>query len=196
MLLQTNSYIVPKEKRAAHDHLMQRFRQVLMKIGCDHFEVYEQVGANWQGGETSGRFVQLMRFRDRKHCQAVQLAERKDPAAQALVREFCELINFQYQEQQGLFAHGYYNAVIEPIRIRPSDLAFHAYPDDAAPEQANGSGETALTGVSALGSSVAEDEGANAKQPKPRHESVDAFAPVKPKTDEESDAAKETPVER
>lgn len=128
MLLQTNSYIVPKEKRAAHHHLMQRFRQVLMRIGCDHFEVYEQVGANWTGGETSGRFVQMMRFRDRKHCQAVQQAERNDPAAQALVREFCQLINFDYQEQQGLFAHGYYQATIEPIRLKgPSDLAFHSY---------------------------------------------------------------------
>lgn len=192
MLLQTNSYIVPKEKRAAHDHLMQRFRQVLMKIGCDHFEVYEQVGANWQGGETSGRFVQLMRFRDRKHCQAVQLAERKDPAAQALVREFCELINFQYQEQQGLFAHGYYNAVIEPIRIKPSDLAFHAYPDDAEADAGNGAGETALSAGSALGSSMAEDDGSSSKQPKPRHESVDTFAPVKPKSDDPAPEAAET----
>lgn len=130
MLLQTNSYIVPKEKRAAHQHLMQRFRQVLMRLGCDHFEVYEQVGANWTGGETSGRFVQMMKFRDRKHCQAVQSVERNDPAAQALVREFCELINLPYQQQQGLFAHGYYHAVIEPIRIKPSDLAYHAYEPD------------------------------------------------------------------
>lgn len=134
MLLQTNSYVVPQEKRAAHNHLMQRFRQVLMKIGCDHFEVYEQVGANWAAGETSGRYVQMMRFRDRKHQQAVQLTERKDPDAQALVREFCELINFAYQESQGLFAHGYYNAVIEPIRIKAdSPLAFHAFPDDYDP---------------------------------------------------------------
>jgi len=127
MLLQTNSYIVPREKRAAHGHLMQRFRQTLMKIGCDHFEVYEQVGANWAGAETSGRFVQMMRFRDRKHCQAVQLAERNDAAAQALVREFMELINFPYQEQEGLFAHGYYAAVIEPIKTRPNALAYHAF---------------------------------------------------------------------
>jgi hypothetical protein len=160
MLLQTNSYIVPKEKRPAHNHLMQRFRQVLMKIGCDHFEVFEQVGANWAGGETSGRFVQLMKFRDRKHCQAVQLAERKDPAAQALVREFCELINFPYQEQQGLFAHGYYNAVIEPIKIKPSDLAYHAGPD--APESV-GDEHEAL-------------EGPGPKRAASGHGSVDVFS--------------------
>ena len=131
MLLQTNSYIVPKEKRAAHNHLMQRFRQVLQKVGCDHFEVYEQVGTNWNGIDAGGRFVQLMKFRDRKHCQAVQLVERQDPAAQALVREFCDLINFPYQEQQGLFAHGYYQAIIDPIRTKPGDLAFHNFETDA-----------------------------------------------------------------
>ena len=138
MLLQTNSYIVPKDKRSAHLNLMRRFRQVLGKLGCDHFEVFEQVGANWSGGDTSGRFVQLMKFRDRKHCQAVQLAEKSDPAAQQLVRDFCELINFPYQEQQGLFAHGYYQAFIEPMKVKPSDLAFHADPSGKdAPDAAH-----------------------------------------------------------
>ncbi len=173
MLLQTNSYIVPKEKRAAHNHLMQRFRQVLMKIGCDHFEVFEQVGANWAGGETSGRFVQMMKFRDRKHCQAVQLTERKDAAAQALVKEFCELINFGYQEGQGLFAHGYYNAVIEPIRIKPSDLAYHAFEGDVTP-------------IESTEELLADAPAADPKEPKVRHESVDVFSPVKPKDEDES----------
>lgn len=190
MLLQTNSYIVPKEKRAAHNHLMQRFRQVLMKIGCDHFEVFEQVGANWAGGETSGRFVQMMKFRDRKHCQAVQLVERKDPAAQALVREFCELINFPYQEQQGLFAHGYYNAVIEPIRIKPSDLAYHAFEGDVPFEPMDPSEPVDIE------SPDAEPEAADPKAPKVRHESIDAFSPVKPKSDEEeTEAEAETETE-
>ena len=70
-----------------------------------------------------------MKFRDRKHCQAVQLAEKNDAAAQALVREFCDLINFPYQQQQGLFAHGYYQAVIDPIRARPGSLAYHGAAD-------------------------------------------------------------------
>lgn len=125
MLLQTNSYIVPAEKRAAHNNLMKRFRQVLARIGCDHFEVFEQVGANWSGGDAGGRFVQLMKFRDRKHCQAVQSAERQDPAAQALVQEFCALINLPYQTEQGLFAHGYYQSITDPIRPRTT-------PDDAS----------------------------------------------------------------
>ena len=167
MLLQTNSYIVPKEKWAAHQHLMQRFRQVLQKAGCDHFEVYEQVGANWAGADSSGRFVQLMKFRDRKHCQAVQQVERSDPAAQALVREFCDLINFPYQEQQGLFAHGYYQAVIDPIRVKPNELAFHSYETqeslDAAKRIAAGLPDTPHSidspdGVEELGTLDAPDD--------------------------------------
>ncbi|HEX8325675.1 MAG TPA: hypothetical protein VF595_17355 [Tepidisphaeraceae bacterium] len=118
MLLQTNSYIVPPEKRAAHNNLMKRFRQVLARIGCDHFEVYEQVGANWGAGDAGGRFVQILKFRDRKHCLSIQSAERQDPAAQSLVKEFCELINLPYQTEQGLFAHGYYQSITDPIRPR------------------------------------------------------------------------------
>ncbi|MGH7214514.1 MAG: hypothetical protein ACREIT_07110, partial [Tepidisphaeraceae bacterium] len=110
MLLQTNSYIVPREKRAEHTRLLRRFRQVLGRLGCDQFECYEQVGANWSAGETTGRFVQIMRFRDRKQQQVVQQAERSDPAAQQLISEFCELINFPYQQQQGLFAVGFYTS--------------------------------------------------------------------------------------
>jgi hypothetical protein len=112
MLLQTNSYIVPKEKRAEHARLVRRFKQTLARLGCEHLEVYEQVGANWGSGETTGRFVQIMRFRDRKHQLAVQAAERNDAAAQALINEFCELINFPYQQQQGLFAVGFYQSVL------------------------------------------------------------------------------------
>ena len=57
MLLQTNSYIVPKDKRAEHARLLRRFRAALAKLGCDSFEVYEQVGANWTSGEPTGRRV-------------------------------------------------------------------------------------------------------------------------------------------
>ena len=112
MLLQTNSYVVPKEKRAEHARLMRRFRQVLNRLGCDNFEVYEQVGANWSNTQTSGRFVQIMRFRDRRHQLAVQNAERSDPAAQELIAEFCELVNYPYQQQQGQFAVGFYSSVL------------------------------------------------------------------------------------
>jgi hypothetical protein len=111
MLLQTNSYIVPKDRRAEHARLVKRFKQTLARLGCDHYEVYEQVPHNWGSGETSGRFVQLMRFRDRRHQLAVQEKEKTDPGAQALIKEFCELINFPYQQQQGLFAVGYYMGV-------------------------------------------------------------------------------------
>jgi hypothetical protein len=122
MLLQTNSYIVPKERRLEHDRLVRRFRHLLSRLGCDQYEVYEQVGANWSGGEKSGRFVQLMRFRDRKHQLSVQAAERNDPVAQSLVKEFCDLINLPYQQQQGLFAIGYYQRILpDGADMEPTD---------------------------------------------------------------------------
>jgi hypothetical protein len=121
MLLQTNSYIVPKDKRSEHARLLRRFRQTLMRLGADHFEVYEQVGANWASSEATGRFVQIMRFRDRKHQQEVQAGERQDPVAQQLIQEFCALINFPYQQQQGLFAVGFYTSALPdaPSRTAP-----------------------------------------------------------------------------
>jgi hypothetical protein len=112
MLLQTNSYVVPRDKRAEHARVLRRFRQALIRLGCDHFEVFEQVGTNWSTADTSGRFVQIMRFRDHKHQNYVQAAERNDPTCQALLREFCELINVPYQQQQGLFAVGFYTSFL------------------------------------------------------------------------------------
>jgi len=135
MLLQTNSYVVPKEKRTEHARLLQRFRHTLARLGCDHFETYEQVGSIWNSSESSGRFVQIMRFRDRKQQLAVQAAERSDPVAQQLIREFCELINFPYQQQQGLFAVGFYTSVLPNVstRVAPGGEASTDAPS-AAPE--------------------------------------------------------------
>lgn len=113
--------------------MLRRFRQTLLRLGCDHFEVYEQVGTNWNTGETTGRFVQIMRFRDRKHQLDVQAAERTDPTAQALVREFCELINFPYQQQQGLFAVGFYTSF---LRMPPQRTTTATAVDAADSEQA------------------------------------------------------------
>lgn len=152
MLLQTNSYIVPKEKRSEHARLLQRFKQVMAKLGCDHFEVFEQVGANWSGAET-GRFVQIMRFRDRQHVLAVQAAERGDAQAKEFIQEFCDLVNLPYQQQAGLFAAGYYNSVISlpwspsarpnaaPRRaaIPVSGMGAAAATAGAVPESASGS---------------------------------------------------------
>jgi hypothetical protein len=112
MLLQTNSYIVPKDKRAEHARLVRRFRTALMRLGCEQFEVFEQVANDWGSGETTGRYVQIMHFRDRRHQLAVQQAEQNDQTAQKIIQEFCELINFPYQLQQGLFAVGFYSSVV------------------------------------------------------------------------------------
>jgi hypothetical protein len=124
MLLQTNSYIVPKDKKSEHARVIRRFRQTLLRLGCDHFEVYEQVGANWSNSESTGRYVQILRFVDRKHQLAVQAAERSDPTAQTVIAEFCDLINFPYQQQQGLFAVGFYTSVlpIAPKRGQRTEL--------------------------------------------------------------------------
>lgn len=135
MLLQTNSYIVPKDKRAEHARLVRRFRAALARLGCDSFEVYEQVGSNWNAAEPTGRYVQMMRFRDRRHQLAVQAAERNDPTAQAIIAEFCELINFPYQQQQGLFAVGFYSAVIPAgsAKAQPRDTDVAGEPAAADP---------------------------------------------------------------
>jgi hypothetical protein len=137
MLLQTNSYVVPKEKRAEHARLVRKFRQTLARLGCDQFDVFEQVGPNWGGGETTGRFVQMMRFRDRKHQVAVQTAEKQDAAAQQLIQEFCDLINFGYQQQQGLFAVGYYQSVlpVAPMRMLPVEGEQNLPPAEGEPEE-------------------------------------------------------------
>src|SRR5580658_1744979 len=136
MLLQTNSYIVPMDKRAEHARQIRRFRQTLLRLGCDHFEVYEQVGPNWSNSESTGRYVQIMRFVDRKHQLAVQAAERNDPTAQAVIAEFCELINFPYQQQQGLFAIGFYTSVlpIAPPRAGRNELTDATEPQNAEPQ--------------------------------------------------------------
>ena len=153
MLLQTNSYHVPKEKRAEHARLLARFRLTLARLGCDHFEVYEQVGSNWSGGESTGRFVQLMRFRDRKHQQQVQESERSDPQAQTLIKEFCDLIEFPNQQQEGQFAVGFYSSVlaVSPTRL-PSD-------PNQVPSETNRSSEPPIPpAVSAAAENGQDDE--------------------------------------
>lgn len=115
MLVQTNSYLVPPEKRAEHARLMRRFRQVLARLGCEYFEVYEQVGPNWNPTKTGGRFIQIMRFRDRDHHQAIQAAERTDASAQTLIREFADLIDLPRQEEQRQFASGFYSTLVSSV---------------------------------------------------------------------------------
>src|SRR5258706_13879221 len=85
MLLQTNSYVVPHEKREKHDRLIRRIRQAMLRIGCDQFEVYERVGANWGAVKGEGRFIQIMKFRDRQHHHEIQEAEKNDPGVQQLI---------------------------------------------------------------------------------------------------------------
>src|SRR5262249_49345402 len=48
--------------------------------------------------------------------------------AQALIKEFCELINFPYQQQQGYFAVGFYTSVlpVAALRVVPSEESAEA----------------------------------------------------------------------
>ncbi len=152
MLLQTNSYVVPRDKRSEHARILRRFRQALIRLGCDHFEVFEQVGPNWNGADTTGRFVQIMRFRDRKHQMYVQAAERNDPTCQELLREFCELINVSYQQQQGLFAVGFYSSFLrmppQPQATAPAESTT-AQPDQGNhQDHAEASGPTGMLSMS------------------------------------------------
>jgi len=132
MLLQTNSYIVPKDKRTEHNRLVKRFRQVFARLGCEDFEIYEQTGPNWST-EIGGRFVQIMKFRDQAHAAEVRQREQQDPVAQELVREFCELINFNYQYQQNLSTSAYYTGVVTGPPTRAIGDA-KALPEANAPE--------------------------------------------------------------
>jgi hypothetical protein len=128
MLMQTNSYIVPRDRKDDHARLAKRVRQIMTRLGCEHFDVYEQTGPSWSPGESTGRYVQIMKFRDRKQQLAVQAAERDDPAAQDVIKEFCELVNLPYQQQQGLFSVGFYTSMIAAAPELPE-------PPQAAPGQ-------------------------------------------------------------
>lgn len=127
MLLQTNSYLVPAEKRDDHLALMTRFSQILHRLGCDRVDIVEQMGPEWTPGEV-GRCVQLMRFRDRKHQQQVQQAEQSDPEAQAVIAEFVALLDIPYQQDQGYFATGYYESILPPVAPAPGHAPLHHAP--------------------------------------------------------------------
>ncbi|HQY87054.1 MAG TPA: hypothetical protein PK402_00250 [Tepidisphaeraceae bacterium] len=111
MLLQTNSYIVPKDKRTEHARLVKRFKQIMSRYGCDDFEVYEMAGPNWST-EVGGRFIQIMKFRDKDHQKQIQEAEQNDSSAQELVREFMEMINFAYQRNAGHATTAFYISLV------------------------------------------------------------------------------------
>jgi hypothetical protein len=64
---------------------------------------------------------------------AVQSAERTDPTAQRLIAEFCDIINFPYQQQHGLFAVGFYTGALPAGPARPPEREVE---EEAGAEQA------------------------------------------------------------
>mgnify|MGYP001343455709 CR=1 FL=1 len=120
MLLLTNSYNVPADKRTEHSRLTKRFQQAMARLGCEDFEVFEQTGLNWSN-ETTGRFVQIMRFRDQEHFQKVQEAEEQDPAAREIIGQFLELIGFAEQAAQKQAFTSYYQSVQSTLHRIPTE---------------------------------------------------------------------------
>lgn len=100
MLLQTNSYLVPREHRTEHARLVKQFKAVMTRLGCESFNVYEQV-RSFSGLEGTGRFVQVIAFRDAAHQKAHRDKEQADPTAQDLIRQFVELLDFEGQLRRG-----------------------------------------------------------------------------------------------
>ena len=111
MLLQTNSYLVPRARRDAHARLMRRFAACFRRLGSD-LEVYEQAdGPEFRprGRDAeSTRFVQMMRFRDRDHQRQVRDREQSDAEAKGLIAEFVELVDLARQGREGQYAGSYY----------------------------------------------------------------------------------------
>jgi hypothetical protein len=186
MLLQTNSYIVPKDKRSEHTRLLRKFRQTLVQLGCESFEVYEQVGANWALGDSTGRFVQIIRFRDRQQQQQVQAKEKQDPAAQQLIADFCALINFPYQQQQGLFAVGFYNSALPVAPARVSSRGVPASGPAGAPpiETVNVDTSSVVDGMAPAPQPSAEVPSALTAVPDEENPTLLNFAALAPVTDE------------
>lgn len=111
MLLQTNAYVVPKDKQDQHARLVRKLKEAMRRIG-GNIEVYEQVGPNFSlREEATGRFVQVMRFKDKRQLQQVQQAERADPTCQRLISELCDLIDLPRQMEVGTFIAGQYAGV-------------------------------------------------------------------------------------
>jgi hypothetical protein len=122
-----------------------------------------------------------MRFRDRKHQLAVQNAERSDPAAQKLIAEFCDLINYPYQQQQGQFAVGFYSSVLP---VAP------AHGQQEAAEETPAVGDAA--GEAAVGESPAiEEEAAAAPDAQETAQAENYIEDINEPSDEPGDFAAE-----
>ena len=135
MLLQTNSYLVPRDRRAEHARLMRRFDVCFERLGSD-FTVFEQVGPGFAPNDpqaSATRFVQMMRFRDAEHHRQVQEAEAADDVARRLIADFCRLIDLDSQQRQGLYAGGFYNADFDPERPHPPAREGSRTPAQAPP---------------------------------------------------------------
>jgi hypothetical protein len=118
---------------------------------------------------------------------AVQNAERSDPAAQQLIAEFCELVNYPYQQQQGQFAVGFYSSVLP---VAPST----AHPEASGEEGGEVAGDSSHGDEAAAAAEILEGPAeANETGQSAQPESFVNDAPEEPvaaegEFEEESDA--------
>ncbi len=115
MLLQTNSYLVPRDRMAAHDELMRRFAACFARLGVAEgaFELFRQTSAEYRPDTAAAaqRVTQILRFDDRKQQEAVHEAEAHDAEAAALVGELRKLVDLDEQAARGHFTSSYYASV-------------------------------------------------------------------------------------
>ena len=125
MLLQTNSYLVTPERRAAHARIVLRFRDVMARLGHRTFEVVEQVGDEWSADEGQvTRFVQLLGFASAAERDRLRAAEAADGDAQALIAEFCDVIDYEQQQAAGTFVTSYFTSSLgDGDALRVDDAA-------------------------------------------------------------------------
>ena len=118
--------------------------------------MYEQVGANWGGATPPAASCRSCVSAIAAISSAVQNAERNDPAAQQLIAEFCELINYPYQQQQQQFVVGFYASAlpIAPLRGPHVDESAPAEGEEPAPAE----GEAPATDAAAVPESEAFTE--------------------------------------
>ena len=134
MLLQTNSYLVPRDRLAAHDELMARFRRCFERLGvrAGQFEVYRQTSDDFAEDRSipAVRCVQMMRFATTDEHEQVRNREFDDPEAQSLIIELSRLVDLPAQQRSGHFGGGFYSDRLDDAEPEAAAEALEEGNDD------------------------------------------------------------------
>ncbi|MEM7808642.1 MAG: hypothetical protein AAF561_11060 [Planctomycetota bacterium] len=116
MLLQTNSYLVPRHRLREHDDLMRQFVACFRRLGVADgaFEVFQSLDHEYRqhDNQPHQRITQILRFRDHDQQQAVHRAEASDPEAAELVEKLRRLVDLDEQAARKQFTSNYYGQII------------------------------------------------------------------------------------